>query len=764
MKGPFFIILLLLIFTPLAFGTVETWSYTVIEILSICLFILIIKQKERPLYRPPGMFPLVIIWCYMVFQIVPLPPSLVKILSPETYNLYRELSEGIDSLSWPSISLYRKATILEIFRFTAYLLFYFSAVQVLSLHEKKEKAVKILFVFISLLGFFSIVQYLLYNNKFYWLREVPEGASPFGPFVNRNHYAFLMTMVFPLLIGLLFYYRPYTGYTSLKARIVEFLIHRRFNIYTLVGFGSIVVATSVFLSLSRGGIVSLSLAMVFFGALYYLVEKNKTGRLIIGISLLIMFSVGWFGWEPIIDRFGKLGILRGEISDLRPQIWRDSLQIIDDFPLTGTGFGTYMKIYPSYRTVGGTKKVDHAHNDYIELLVEGGLIGAAGFLIFVGTVVYSGIKGVFTKRSRLSRLVCIGALSGLLGALLHSFTDFSLHIGADGLYLFFILSLIAVSSDVRKRVQRGIFVSPLLLFMAIVILIMNLLFNAGVIMAKAEYSILAGKSLRDLSDKELKEARRVLLRASRLDPFEGLYPFKLAEVETVEGNIRRSFSLLHRTISLDPLNSEYLQFLGFLYAELGQTDKAERVLRLSIRLDRREPKRYEALAKVLILNNRSREALSQIKEAIRLRPEDTGRYITLLVLYGFDDYQILESLPDMPGPYLVMGRYLEDVGRAELAAVAYERALECMDSSVRVQDFLQISRFYIVGERYEKALAVLRQAVKSFPQNVVLRLRLASVYERAGIGYRAVEEYKKVLMLEPNNKKAISGLRRLSVE
>ncbi|MCW0295094.1 O-antigen ligase family protein, partial [Klebsiella pneumoniae] len=92
------------------------------------------------------------------------------------------------------------------------------------------------------------------------------------------------------------------------------------------------------------------------------------GFLIILIFVLILYAVGWFGWDNIFGRFEKIRYIGGDIREQRLVMWKDSLNIARDFPITGTGFGTFIYIYPKYRTRMGNAVVDHAHNDYIEFL------------------------------------------------------------------------------------------------------------------------------------------------------------------------------------------------------------------------------------------------------------------------------------------------------------------------------------------------------------------------------------------------------------
>ena len=110
----------LLLFTPLAFGTVEPWSIALMEAATLCaLFLLLLdkaRQKEASLYEIPGIIPLLCFLVYILFQLVPLPSGIVAIISPETYGFYETTRSFDKPIQWMSLSINQKATVAEFFR------------------------------------------------------------------------------------------------------------------------------------------------------------------------------------------------------------------------------------------------------------------------------------------------------------------------------------------------------------------------------------------------------------------------------------------------------------------------------------------------------------------------------------------------------------------------------------------------------------------------------------------------------------------------
>ena len=125
-----------------------------------------------------------------------------------------------------------------------------------------------------------------------------------------------MEMLFPLVVGLFLVYKPHVSYISFREKIAEMFNLQRTNLYMLLGFSAVLIGTSIFLSLSRSGIISLCLSMIVFGLLVVGKQADrKRGLIIIVICILIVLAVGWFGWGPIIERFKEISPMKEEITE-----------------------------------------------------------------------------------------------------------------------------------------------------------------------------------------------------------------------------------------------------------------------------------------------------------------------------------------------------------------------------------------------------------------------------------------------------------------
>jgi O-antigen ligase/tetratricopeptide (TPR) repeat protein len=794
----FNLFIFILLFSPLAFGTVEPWSFTIMETSSVFALLLLLvgrsRQKQNFLYETPGLVPLLCFQVYIMLQFIPLPPDIVRTVSPETYRLYRETVFPDGPLNWVSLSINREHTLMEFFRISSYAAFYVLTVQLLSKKEFLEKTIAVTALFASGLSFFAVIQHLLSNNKIFWFRQLTQEGPFFGPYVNRNHYAGLMEMLFPLVLGLFLYYKPQVHYRSFREKMSGLFNLKETNIYIVLGFSAVLIATSVFLTLSRSGIVSLCVSLIFFGILFfYRGMDKKKAVVIVVIGLLIALTLGWFGWSSLFERFGAVKDARGNIAEVRLPLWKDSINIIKDFPLAGTGFGTFVNIYPGYRTVPGDYIAEHAHNDYLELLSDGGVITALITGWFLITFFYKSFRVFGKRREMYSVYMFIAAVTGMFALFLHSITDFNLHIGANGLYFFFLMGLAVSAANTRLREGLGDtyltkMSMPLtaLRALTVVLFIGCLIFNSGVLLGKGAFSSIKDIKLNAFQsssltqpyaekrdhgvlpekishDKELSSVRNAAYRAAFFDPLNAKYQYAVANIEWSLANRQSALDHYMRAVQLNPAGGEYLQRLGLIKSELGENRTADKLLRAGIQYDVHNPVRYRQYALWLFAEGERQDGIRIMKSAVALEPRKTGEYITVMVLNRFTDGEIFQSLPERAGPYLYFAAYLSGTGNDRMAEDIYLRAFDYLGKEDRADPsyFYQIQQYYMKKARTADALKVMSKAVKFYPLDAGIRLAAAGLYEKLEMRAQAVEEYTQALRIDPVNHAAKAGLDRL---
>jgi len=421
-----------LIISVLLFGSVEIWSSAAVQFLIFTLGLIWILKKGYREYQSPAqvkllLLPLLGFICYGAFQAMPLPSSVLKLISPLSFEMQSFYSVEAKSSMPISFNVYE--TVYETIRSVAFLtVFTISAVS-FSNRDKLIETLKTLSVFGFSLAIFALVQHATWHKGIYWFRELTMGGVPFGPFVNRNHFAGLMGMLVPLGLGLA-------------------VTREKKEKRVLFGFMTVIMAVSLFFSLSRGGISSFFAGMALF-AVFLFQRNNGTRKVwIIGFFIAVVLSyVVYLGIDPVIERFYKTDVSGEE----RLVVWSSTWYAIRDFWLTGTGLGSFLNIFHLYSPLsvqGGL--YDHAHNDYLEFFLETGLPGAICLLAFISVMIYTVIRSPLQGKDSVLRTA---ALSSVCTMAVHSFFDFNLHILSNFLIFACVLGMVAGLSSVEGKGQ-----------------------------------------------------------------------------------------------------------------------------------------------------------------------------------------------------------------------------------------------------------------------------------------------------------------------
>lgn len=769
-RGIMALFLGLLIAAPLAFGTTELWSFIALQFFCLLIFSQLLwrsLQLREPFYQAPGSLLLILLGGFFALQMLPLPPALLQVVSPATWRLYDATVWVVAPGVWMPLSVNIKETALEFARFWTYGVFYLLAIQVMSARDRLKSVVHGICAFVAGFSLLGILQYLLPNDKLFWiLRDWPERTSHhFATYVNGNHYAGLMEMVLPVVLCLFLATRPQVRYGSWRERLVETFGNPGGNRHVLHGVTALLAAASIFLSLSRGGILSTLTALLLL-SLFLLLrgQDRKAGVWLLLLLTGMLLTVGVVGWEPIFDRFERMRSVEGELVDERLIYWQDSVELMRRFPLTGTGFGSFLDVYPSVKTAKTNMIVDHAHNDYVELATDGGLISLLLVAGFYGMVLRRVLPAWRRRQSRRSSFLVLGSLTGLVAIGLHSLTDFNLHIGANALYLFWLLALAVAASHNRSRgttpselpratLRRTLLGGSLLA----VGLLAALLFNLGVLVAQWGFAAVAEVELAQVrSAAERQEIQAVAASAARLDPLERRYRYALANADLSLGFVTRGLERYAETLRLGPVRGDYLERIGLVYDHLNRPQKARELLSAAVSVDIAEPQRYLSLARVLLRQEETEAAFEITREVLSLAPEKTRDVLLLLILQRLDDAEMVRAFPERARVYQEYGDYLTERDDVQGAEAAYAHALHLFESEEDpgLHVIWRLRTYFLGKKAYQEALQAVQAGIKRQPEHAGLRRAAGELYERLGIGYRALEEYRHSLLLEPEHKGA----------
>jgi len=421
-----FLLIILVITTPLFYGSVLFLPSSLLQIVVLLLFLVFLLGKiSSPLPKvsyPNGNVFFLLFIAVAVFQLLPLPYLLLKLFSPETAKLYQRYLTDFTPSGFYPLSICSLSTKQELAKIIA---FYSVFIVVLNIIEKKRQFERLFLVIIIWAAILSL--YGIIRKYFILEKEISESFSVFG---NRNHFAGFMEMVAPLALGYAFY---------CKNRAKKFIF----------GFMATIICVSIFLSLSRAGSLSLIFSlilMVYFLKKDWVIQEKYWVLIAGGILIVLLLSV--IGIEPIKYRFASLR----EGFFQRLSVFKDSYQMIKDFPSFGIGLGNFQFAFSSYLSFFSEGYYFYPHNDYIQIITETGLIGFSFFFLFLLKVFKTILKRLFTRQDPFARSMVIGGICGLFSLLLHSSVDFNFHIPAISFLFWLLLGLIykCVFTSFRK--------------------------------------------------------------------------------------------------------------------------------------------------------------------------------------------------------------------------------------------------------------------------------------------------------------------------
>jgi O-antigen ligase len=401
----------LLLFGPLAFGAVEPWSIFLMEAGSAALFLLwIVKQvleNEIRIHWNPLFLPMAAFGVLIVSQLV-----------------FRRTAYPHDTASLALL-------------YFSYAMLCFLAGQALLKGSQARTLALVFSLYGAALASFALIQGISSNGRLYWIRQPRMGGWIYGPYVNHNHYAGLMEMLVPIPLVL-----SLTKIASSRTRAAAAAV-------------AAVMVGTIFLSGSRGGMLAIVAEIVILAVL--LIKQKQGLRTAIGIGVFLVIVVGlltWIGGAELSKRISTAGSSHAELSsDIRHNINRDGLKMFLKRPVLGWGLGTFPVVYPQFRTFYTNFFVNEAHNDYLQLLVEMGVLGFGTMLWFLITLYKRAIKKIGHWTSEISGAVALACVLGLSGILVHSAVDFNLQIPANAA-LFYVLCTIAASEPFAQAARK----------------------------------------------------------------------------------------------------------------------------------------------------------------------------------------------------------------------------------------------------------------------------------------------------------------------
>lgn len=458
-RTAFTIYLVVLGLSPLLFGSVHTYAYTLVILLILTASLLLVfynivkdPQSDVLLYRWPVtglnlLFFLVL--AYLVLQIIPLPRGLVEILSPESWLIAEKSlpasQVAIAQHSVPntlSLTPYRYPVRMSIIRWVAYGLFFLGFTQTLKSRKRIELAIGCILATACFSGLYGIFQTYSGYSHIWWFTKNAYLEDVTGTYINRNHFACFMGLA--LILAAAYSCSLSAGGRkeprNSRVRLTRFLSHEQsFSKKMLVIASGIVIGIGLILSASRGGILAATAGLFFMGLLFASKRsQRRNGVIVFVIFGLITLSTFYIGAEHSWERFRNINASYA----VRARYAETTLNLFNDFKLFGVGVGNFRYAYPKYQQAPDNYVfIEYAHNDWAQFLAEAGIIGFVFFLSGISRYIYQTIRRWKRREEPFYVAMGLAPLAALLLIGVHSYSDFNLHIPANFLVL---TSLVAI--------------------------------------------------------------------------------------------------------------------------------------------------------------------------------------------------------------------------------------------------------------------------------------------------------------------------------
>ena len=268
---------------------------------------------------------------------------------------------------------------------------------------------------------------------------LPESNSVFGPYVNRGNYAGLMEMLIPIGLALAIGLR----WRHPAKPFVLFLVF--------------VAVVSVFLSGSRAGLVSLAAEFVIVAAVLVSTRSNQKQLVLAGMAAACL-AVGVFYWLDPGETWGRWQQVasRPELAlGNRQTIASDTLRMTRDHLTHGVGLGAFQTAYTPYQTVATDLTIDYAHNDYLQFVAETGVWGIVLLPISLGLFFALAFRHLYQRIHQPQGWLQFGSAVGVCGLLVHSFSEFNLHIPANAAWFTFLAAIASLPISQARSTRRN---------------------------------------------------------------------------------------------------------------------------------------------------------------------------------------------------------------------------------------------------------------------------------------------------------------------
>jgi O-antigen ligase len=388
-------------------------------------------------------------------QLVPLPPALHALVAPGSHAIWHPRNPAAGPVLgavWRPLSVDPSAT-SETLAFAGLLgLLALLAAPALGSRRAALRAGLVVALSGTAVGVFGVATRTAFGPLLYGHIAVPT-INPYGPFVNKNHFAGYVAMAALLAAGICLGLKEET---RRRARDGDWRHGAEAGWVLALGAASLSGALAVLVSLSRGGSLGLVAGALVFVVVHVLATRARRGA-VYDRRLTALFGAG--GLLLLVAalvvlpaeskaRLGRLSLRDASLS-FRLSTWAGTLRLATHSPALGYGYGAFEPAYRPYKTSLGDLQVEHPENQMLELLAEGGLAGLFGAFVTLRVLAGAATAGARRRGEPLLRGLVTGATAGLCALLVQDLVDFNLHVPSNACLFTLLVAVVAAGHGVR---------------------------------------------------------------------------------------------------------------------------------------------------------------------------------------------------------------------------------------------------------------------------------------------------------------------------
>ena len=451
----------LLCWLPVPLGSNRSWAWAILE---VGVFAVIASwyvawlfgkvAVSKPFCRARWFIGLLAIWLiYQAIYLIPLPPSWVSLISPETAKVHA-LTLSFSNESMRPLALDFYAAQVSWLKSLAYVLIFMVTLLVVTSRERVRQLAYVWVLWALVIAVYGILLHLTNVTHDWFGTVIAHGSQASATYPNRNHFAGYLVMTLSIGIGLLIAGlrdRHANTWKQFLAHLLEWL----FSTKMMLRLTLCILVIALVSTHSRMGNTSFFAALMIAGMIALAMSRHATrGTVVLLVSLIAIdiFIVGsWFGVDKLADRIENTAIIRqvspsgapaGEESvEARLDPSSNGLNMIRDFPLIGVGPGAWYSAFPRYRGPELERFFDYAHNDYIQFAAESGLIGLGLVGLIVLWCFIVALIAQYRRRDPLMRGIAFASVMSIIAMMIHSSVDFNLQIPSNASLFMVILAM-----------------------------------------------------------------------------------------------------------------------------------------------------------------------------------------------------------------------------------------------------------------------------------------------------------------------------------